>query len=153
MQFQCAHAIDFYLLFQQLDGVVFFLVAYFMMKRDAYIHAIDVFGKVEQVNFQLVTYAIDRRTFADVGDTSDLTELGRTQGQRIHATDRYRRAFQPYICSWKPNRSAALVTVCHSPTDTVGPAEHVFSIQQAVLHQGFSDTGAADEDIIYAVGG
>jgi len=75
MQFSCTYTIEFYLLPEYLERIKFFLVAYFMVKRHADIHAVNILFKIKQVDFELITRTINSRTFADIGNAGHIAQL------------------------------------------------------------------------------
>ena len=124
-----------------------------MVKRHADIHAVDVFFKIKQVNFELITHTVDSRAFADIRNALNITQLGRAHGHRVHATQWNCRPVQSNIGRWESNRASAFVSMRDAPTNSVGFAEHAFGIGQAIIQQGLANTCAADAHIIHAVGG
>jgi hypothetical protein len=121
------------------------LVADVLDEIDLDMPTVNLIGKIEQMHFEQQTIiAVDGRPIPNVGDTSKWL---RTQSQHLnskHATQRCRATQQAHVQGWKPNRSASLVPVRHSPTNAITPPQAARGMLQVALLQRLANPGATD---------
>ena len=116
-------AVCLYLFLQCLERLEFYLVADFVLERDADVFAIELCFEIEQVDFQLHTFTIDSRATTDVRDARHITELLAVHGNRIYPMKWALRALQVDIRCREADGAAAFLAVVDSPADGIWPAQ------------------------------
>lgn len=142
------------LLFEGLYGWKSGLGSQVFFESDIENGAVQITGKIEEMDFQQTARSSNRGTRAQIGDPFEPRSIHgvaiwKTRPQRSHPhrpnSPRGRlNAFNRQVCGRKPELSSELITLCDNPADRIGPAKHGGRLGEIAIMDCLTDPGAAD---------
>jgi hypothetical protein len=118
-------------------------VPQFVAEFHFHLPAIDIAGKVEQVDFQQGAGAADGGLVADIGHPG-IMPTAEQQLHHINPGHRYHLALERHIGGGKADGPPQLVAMGHPAVQAEGAPQHLVGVIQPPRRQCLADQGAAD---------